>query len=78
MSKALKSISTTLNKFFKKSIEEKNTSTITETITRDLVEVESVVDSKLTKIKGYLTNTPLNESSKVIRYNWENKYFTKQ
>lgn len=48
-----------------------------------VVTIDSVVDGKLTKIEGYLTDIPVNESSKVIRWQDEgeyatNKFFTKK
>lgn len=45
--------------------------------------VDSVIDGKVVKVEGYVTNTPINDTSKLIRYQEddkqpENKYFTKK
>ncbi len=50
--------------------------------TLKVVRVDSVVDWKLVKLEWYLSDTPINETSKLIRYqedgkHLENKFFTK-
>ena len=48
-----------------------------------VVLVDSVVDWKLVKVEWYVTDTPINDTSKLIRYQEdgkhpENKFFTKK
>jgi hypothetical protein len=33
-----------------------------------VISIDSVVDGQLTKIEGYLTDEPINETSKLIRH----------
>lgn len=45
--------------------------------------IDSVIDWKLTKVEWYITDTPINDTSKLIRYQEdgkhpENKFFTKK
>jgi hypothetical protein len=45
--------------------------------------VDSVVDWNLVRLEGYITDTPINDLSKLIRYQEddkqpENKFFTKK
>lgn len=56
--------------------------TETETEAR-VISIDSVVDGKLTKIEGYLTDEPINDTSKLIRHQDDgqlpvNKFFTKK
>jgi len=48
-----------------------------------VITIDSVVDWQLVKLEGYLTDEPLNETSKLIRHQDDgevavNKYFTKK
>lgn len=54
----------------------------TATTDAKVVLVDSIVDWKLVKLEWYLTDTPINNTSKLIRYQEdgkhpENKFFTR-
>tara|TARA_R110000868_G_scaffold395229_2_gene666821 strand:- start:374 stop:583 length:210 start_codon:yes stop_codon:yes gene_type:complete len=42
--------------------------TKSEPVEHEIVEVDSVIDYQPVRIKGYLTDAPINEVSKAIRY----------
>jgi len=48
-----------------------------------IIFIDSVVNGQLTKIEGYLTDEPINDTSKLIRHQDDgmeavNKFFTKK